>query len=75
MCVIREHHRGGGRPVQRLGFLCEEALVAPAHERFLLAPLPLRGGSAQYLDAYRRAALVACLRQQPDATLDEYGGG
>ena len=42
---------------------------------FLLAPLPLRGGSAPCLDAYRRAALVACLRQQPDATLDEYGGG
>ena len=36
-----------------------------------LAPLPLRGGPAPYLDASSRAGVVACLRQQPDATLDE----
>jgi transposase len=36
-----------------------------------LAPLPLRGGPAQCLDASSRADVVACLRQQPDATLDE----
>ena len=36
-----------------------------------LAPLPLRGGPAPYLDASSRAEVVACLRQQPDATLDE----
>ena len=36
-----------------------------------LAPLPLRGGPAPCLDASSRAAVVACLRQQPDATLDE----
>ena len=35
-----------------------------------LAPLPLRGGPAPYLDASSRAEVVACLRQQPDATLD-----
>lgn len=36
-----------------------------------LAPLPHRSGPAPLLDAAARAALVACLRQQPDATLDE----
>ena len=36
-----------------------------------LAPLPLRGGPAPCLDASGRAEVVACLRQQPDATLDE----
>ena len=36
-----------------------------------LAPLPLRGGPAPFLDASSRADVVACLRQQPDATLDE----
>ena len=36
-----------------------------------LAPLPLRGGPAPCLDASCRADVVACLRQQPDATLDE----
>ena len=36
-----------------------------------LAPLPLRGGPAPCLDASSRADVVACLRQQPDATLDE----
>ena len=36
-----------------------------------LAPLPLRGGPAPCLDASSRADLGACLRQQPDATLDE----
>ena len=36
-----------------------------------LAPLPLRGGPAPCLDASSRAEVVACLRQQPDATLDE----
>ena len=36
-----------------------------------LAPLPLRGGPAPCLDASSRAEVVACLRQQPDATLDK----
>ena len=36
-----------------------------------LAPLSLRGGPAPYLDASSRVDVVACLRQQPDATLDE----
>ena len=36
-----------------------------------LAPLPLRGGPAPCLDASSRADVGACLRQQPDATLDE----
>ena len=36
-----------------------------------LAALPLRGGSAPCLDASSRADVVACLRQQPDATMDE----
>ena len=36
-----------------------------------LALLPLRGGPAPCLDASSRADVVACLRQQPDATLDE----
>ena len=36
-----------------------------------LAPLLLRDGPAPCLDASSRADLVACLRQQPDATLDE----
>ena len=36
-----------------------------------LAPLPVRGGPAPGLDASNRANVVACLRQQPDATLDE----
>ena len=36
-----------------------------------LAALPHRSGPAPCLDASTRAELVACLRQQPDATLDE----
>lgn len=36
-----------------------------------LAALPPRSGPAPLLDAVARAELVACLRQQPDATLDE----
>ena len=36
-----------------------------------LASLPLRGGPDPRLDAKARAELVACLHQQPDATLDE----
>ena len=36
-----------------------------------LALLPLRGGPAPCLNASSRADVVACLRQQPDATLDE----
>ncbi len=36
-----------------------------------LAALAPRSGPAPLLDAVARAALVACLRQQPDATLDE----
>ena len=35
-----------------------------------LAPRSLCGGPAPCLDASSRADLVACLRQQPDATLD-----
>ena len=36
-----------------------------------LAALAHRSGPAPLLDAPARAGLVACLRQQPDATLDE----
>ena len=36
-----------------------------------LAALPHRSGPAPSLDASARTELVACLRQQPDATLDE----
>ena len=36
-----------------------------------LAALPHRSGPAPLLDAAARAGLVTCLRQQPDATLDE----
>jgi len=36
-----------------------------------LAALPLRGGPVACLDAFARVELVACLRQQPDATLQE----
>ena len=36
-----------------------------------LALLPLRGGPAPCLNASSRADVVACLCQQPDATLDE----
>lgn len=36
-----------------------------------LAALPPRSGPAPRLDAAARAQLVACLRQEPDATLDE----
>ena len=36
-----------------------------------LAALPHRSGPAPCLDASARAEVVACLRQQPDATLDE----
>lgn len=36
-----------------------------------LAALAPRSGPAPLLDAVARAELVACLRQQPDATLDE----
>ena len=36
-----------------------------------LAALPHRSGPAPLLDAAARAELGACLRQQPDATLDE----
>ena len=36
-----------------------------------VAALPHRSGPAPLLDAATRAELVACLRQQPDATLDE----
>ena len=39
-----------------------------------LAPLPLRGGPAPSLDASNRVDVVACLRQQPVATLDELCG-
>lgn len=36
-----------------------------------LAALPHRSGPAPCLDAAARAEVVACLRQQPDVTLDE----
>lgn len=36
-----------------------------------VAALPARGGPAPRLDPAGRDQLVACLRQQPDATLDE----
>jgi len=36
-----------------------------------VAALPHRSGPAPLLDPAARATLVACLRQQPDATLDE----
>lgn len=36
-----------------------------------LAALPHRSGPAPSLDAAARSELAACLRQQPDATLDE----
>ena len=36
-----------------------------------VAALPHRSGPAPLLDAVARAELVACLHQQPDATLDE----
>jgi transposase len=36
-----------------------------------VAALPHRSGPAPLLDAAARAELEACLRQQPDATLDE----
>ena len=36
-----------------------------------VAALPHRNGPTPLLDAAARAELVACLRQQPDATLDE----
>ena len=36
-----------------------------------LAALPHRSGPAPALNAAARAELTACLRQQPDATLDE----
>ena len=36
-----------------------------------VAALPHRSGPAPLLDAVARAEVVACLRQQPDATLDE----
>ena len=36
-----------------------------------VAALPHRSGPAPLLDAAARAAVVACLRQQPDVTLDE----
>jgi len=36
-----------------------------------VAALPHRSGPAPLLDAGARAAVGACLRQQPDATLDE----
>ena len=36
-----------------------------------LASLPLRSGPEPSLDVSNRADVVACLRQQPDATLNE----
>ena len=36
-----------------------------------VAALPRRSGPAPLLDTAARVELVACLRQQPDATLDE----
>ena len=51
-----------------------EKLLQRQRTRGSLAPLPLRGGPAPCLDASNRANVVDCLRQQPDATLDELCG-
>lgn len=48
-----------------------EKLLPRQHKSGWLAALPLRGGPVPCLDAFARAELVACLRQQPDATLQE----
>ena len=48
-----------------------EKLLQRQRTRGSLASLPLRGGPEPSLDASNRADVVACLRQQPDATLDE----
>ena len=53
---------------------CAKKLLQRQRTSGLLAPLPLRGGPAPCLDASSRAELGACLRQQPDATLDELRG-
>jgi hypothetical protein len=58
------HHWGNSGPVQRVGFVQGQALAAPTRERFANGPAPC-------LEASARAQVVACLRQQPDATLDE----
>ena len=50
---------------------CVEKLLQRQRTSGSLAPLPWRGGPAPCLDASSRADVGACLRQQPDATLDE----
>ena len=46
-------------------------LLRRQRQRGSLAALPHRSGPAPLLDPAGRAELAACLRQQPDATLDE----
>ena len=48
-----------------------EKLLQRQRTRSSLASLPLRGGPELSLDVSNRADVEACLRQQPDATLDE----
>ena len=48
-----------------------EKLLQRQRTRGSLASLPLRDGPEPSLDVSNRADVVACLRQQPDATLDE----
>lgn len=47
------------------------ALLQRQRTRSSLAALPHRSGPAPYLDAHARAQPVACVSQQPDATLAE----
>lgn len=47
------------------------ALLQRRRTRSSLAALPHRSGPAPYLDAHARAQPVACVSQQPDATLAE----
>jgi transposase len=46
-------------------------LLRRQRHRGSLAALPHRSGPAPLLDTAGRAEVAACLRQQPDATLDE----
>ena len=54
------------RPVSFVEKLCQRQRANRS-----VAALPHRSGPAPLLDAGARAAVGACLRQQPDATLDE----
>lgn len=48
-----------------------EKLLQRQRTNGTVAALPHRSGPAPLLDAAGRAGVAACLRQQPDATLDE----